>query len=418
MARTRLTESRVRTLRTSRPDEDHWHTGWHHAGQFGLRVSSTGRKTWVYISPTRRRRTLGTWPDLSLDDAMERAARLARRHGQGAATVADLVEHAERTLQDRHPLTRKTILGPARALIVPALGEGALVHEVRTPDLQRIVDDAEEAGMHGRAANVLGAIRYLFEPVVRRGWHEWNPAREVRLTRRRRERRVELDVDLLARVWRACDEVIDQGLGSGSLSTPRYALAMQAQMLCLQRSEHVLTMHREHLAGDWWIHPGAFEVDGAMYNTKGSRPIAIAITPLLRSVIDRALGMLSSTGMWIFQRARGNRPARRYDGQALMQIRDAAGVSAAEWRPHDARKHGATALDRLGVPLDHVQRLLAHTRPRSTATVYYIQGRIAEGDPVVREVQRAWEAHLAPRLSAAGVSGLSNLTITGISRLQ
>ncbi len=49
MAKINLTDSAVDRLATTKTQEDYWHSNWPFKGSFGVRVSKTGRKTWVWL---------------------------------------------------------------------------------------------------------------------------------------------------------------------------------------------------------------------------------------------------------------------------------------------------------------------------------------------------------------------------------
>lgn len=369
---------------------DWWDTQWRHPGSFGLRVARTGTKTWTYLETStdgRKRHSLGRWPEMSRDEALARAQRLARQHSPGAMLVSELAERMMRKLEasGATPSTVEQRRSNLKLYILPKLGK-LRVPEVTTGMCQQLVDDAELDGQPGRARNTQSTLRVLFADVVRLGQHDYNPARDVRCSRATmtsRRRSVTATLDTIARVWRAC-EAMEPG------PFRQHSLALRVQIATAQRSRVVLQMHRDHVT-DWWDHPGLFTVDGSEYRTKSGRPMSVWISPRIRALLDRAAG-----GEWMFWQGS---PERSWRGDFLAEVRERAGLELDDWRPHDVRAVCATTLDRAGVPLDHFQRLLDHTRPRSVTTLHYVRWR--ERDPVVRQVQEAWDAHLNDALASS-----------------
>jgi hypothetical protein len=187
----------------------------------------------------------------------------------------------------------------------------------------------------------------------------------------------------------------------GKLWSAKLAVAIQLQIASLQRTQHVLSLHRDHVADGWWIHPGHIEATKRkatrIYRTKRGRELAVPLVGLVREKVEQALAM--SDGDFPFGTGRTGLPERRYRPDFMKELRQRAKLDGATWRPHDCRKLGATALDRLGVKLDEYQRVLSHSRPRSVTTTAYLLPELL--DPVLATVLEKWSAHLMPLVSVA-----------------
>lgn len=413
--RAHLTDASIRRLSTSNPYLDVWDTGWRKAGSFGLRVFPSGTKVFRYLdfapvytdgrrSGTKKKlHTLGDWPELSLDGAIALATKIARlRHVGPGRTVEELSQRMLQTLRAGGAAARTlaTHSSTLNVHVLPYIGQ-MRDYEVTTPILQDLVDRAQLGRHMGLARSIQSVARLLFEDATALGL-EYNPAIGVRVAKHDRVRRLPTTdsdalVDILCRVWRAAESLESEGW-----QWQRFAIALRFQIATLQRTEATLSLYRPHLDGDWWIHPGSFVVPGRSleYRTKRAQETAVALVGLGRELADRALSL--SEDAFPFGVGPHRRARRIYHRDFTAAVRETAKLTEEQWRPHDARKIGATVLDRLGVPVDHFQRVLSHSRPRSTAQTFYVLPELR--DPVIRKVLAKWSAHLSHALSGAARS--------------
>lgn len=418
--RAHLTDAAIRRLSTAQPYLDVWDRGWRKPGSFGLRVYPSGVKVWRYlefvpvfedarqVGTKKKLHTLGDWPDLSLEGAITKATKIARlRHVGAGRTVEELAQRAFAKLRSSGSAARTlaTHNSAANRHVLPYIGQKR-DYEVTTPMLQDLVDRVQLAGHMGLARSVQSVLRLIFEDSTALGL-EYNPALSVRVAKHDRVRRLPTTdtkalLELLSRVWRAAEQ-----LEAESWEWQRFALALRFQIATLQRTEATLSLYRPHVQGDWWIHPGSFTVKGreSEYRTKRGQETAVALVGLGRQTLDRALEL--SDNAFPFGVGPHRLARRGYPYTFTAAVREAAKIPDEQWRPHDSRKIGATVLDRLGVPLDHYQRVLSHTRPRSTTSTFYVLPELR--DPVLAAVLEKWSDHLRQHLSggAAARSGSS-----------
>ena len=113
----------VRTINSIKPPSssriEYWDDETH---GFGLRVSQTGRKTWIVLYRHHgrlRRLTLGTYPPLSLADAREQAKDALRAAAKGKDPASEKQADRERDAALR-PRWLKEVIG--QRAVVQRLG--------------------------------------------------------------------------------------------------------------------------------------------------------------------------------------------------------------------------------------------------------------------------------------------------------
>lgn len=418
--RIKLTEPAVRRLSTKKTQEDFWDKDWRWPGSFGMRVSKTGTKTWQYIEiipiyaggrqadTKRKRHTLGRWPMVDLDQALQDAERIARIQASGAATVADIARYELDKLEaneqaSHHTVTRRRSI--LDGVILPAIGH-MRARDVLPHHLQTLVDGAEHEQKFAKAADIHATARWLFRNSVRLGHTDRNPAIDLALTKRDRRRLVEPSAEALAKAWTAAGQLVPHYLDQDSLAMALQCLAVQFQIATWQRADAILCLYRDHVVGDWWEHPGSFTVEHQPrrgkteereYHVKGRKnrpqPTYTPITSLGREPLSRAMGIHS--GPWVFSAS--ELPHRSWHMPIIRKIRRRAGLTAKQWRPHDARSIGQTLMDWDDWPRDHTQRVLTHSRPRGTDTRFYLVPK--PHDPAKRRVLDAWGDKMREALS-------------------
>ena len=162
--------------------------------KLGLRVSSSGRKTWfiMYRSNGRLRRlTLGTYPALSLADARGQAtaARHAVAEGEDPAvqkydarhapTMADLAVQYLDMYAKVHKKSWREDARPLHHEILPTWGYRK-AFDITRRDVIALLDRIVERGAPIQANRVLALVRKLYNWAISRDLLEHNPCLQVK----------------------------------------------------------------------------------------------------------------------------------------------------------------------------------------------------------------------------------------------
>jgi len=324
---------------------------------FGLRISSTGARSWILmfrVDGKLRRLTVGTVAKVPrVEDARReaRAALEAAAAGDDPAgkkvsdnetslrrredTVAAVVErHVARYCKPRNRSWRDT----QRLLINHVVSRWGDRHvaTIARRDVRELLDDLAVRGFGAGANRVLAATRKLFGWAVEQDIIDASPCVALRAPAAETERDRVLKDDELIRVWRAAETM---GGVAGAF----------IQMLALtgQRRDEVATIRWQDVDLDkdlWTLSREA---------TKGDRSHEVPLAPLAVEI----LGRLPRLGDFVFTTA-GDRPISGYS-KINARLDKLAGIEHG-WRLHDARRTCGTGMARLGVAVSTISRVLNH----------------------------------------------------------
>jgi integrase len=367
---------------------------------FGVRVSQTGRKSWIFFyryHDRLRRLTIGTYPTKSLAEAREaahnaqrkleqgidpgdekatqRAAERARRNSFEAVATDFIDKYAKRKNRDWRKaqyLLNKEALPYWRDLDVG---------EITRRDVHDVLDRIVERGAPVHANRTLAVIRKLLNWAVDRDIIAVSPAAGVKPPINERSRDRVLNDDELKAIWEAAGK-------TGYPFGPMYRLLM----ITGQRLGEVAGMQWTHIHDDVWTMP----------QTKNTRPHDL---PLTRMALDVLKGLPRFTGPYVFSGSNGERAVSGFS-KAKKRIDGLAGVS--NWRNHDLRRTLSTNMARLDVAPHVVEKILNHSSGTisGVAAVYNRYGY----DREKRQALEAW----AKRLEAI-VSGECTANVVPIA---
>jgi integrase len=374
---------------------------------FGLRVSETGRKTWMAMYRVKGklvRETLGT---LSLfpkvDEARDRARASMQAAQAGIHPVevrrqeADKVERAasaERARQrdtlaailDRYvreygakrwrPDTLKEVKRAFETDVKPALGTRP-IRDIARREIREMIDAIVRRGRAPHAHHVLAYLRPALEWAVEREIIATNPAAGIPdpdpRKREARSRDRYLDDDEIRLFWLGCDKI---GWPFGPL--------FKLLLLTGQR--------RDEVAEATWPE---FDLDEALWTlprgrAKNNKAHLVHLSPLAIEIIE-TLPQLGRKGL-IFTTT-GESPVSGF-GRARERL--AAVMSAetliAPFTLHDLRRTAATGMARIGIAQHVVEKVLNHTGGKisGVAAVY----NRYEFAPERKAALEAWSRHV------------------------
>jgi integrase len=402
MARRHLTDRVMRSLRTNRVQEDVYDTG---LKGFGVRVSRAGTRTFFVryrAAGQNRRLQLGSYPEMSLGDARDRAraalgdvardldpmAKLGR--GREGVTFGDLAsEYLERHAK-RNKRSWKEDQGTLDRDLLPAWCERK-ADSISRAEVHQVLDAVVGRGAPVMANRVLAVTRRVFNWGLRRDLVERNPCAGIkRPTPETRRDRVlaEREIEALWRAWAKESQPI------------RAAFCLL--LLTAQRMNEVLSMRWDQIHGDLWTIPGE--------STKVKRAHSVPLSAEAQSILaelERSRGE-----QWVMPSPR--QPGARLAGTSLAhageRIRRALGF---EWRPHDLRRTAASHMAAAGLSRFVIARILNHADSSVTA-VYDRHSYL----PEMREALARWGRRVGEIVGDGAAEGLVEALPTEARRLR
>ncbi len=376
----------------------------------GVRLTAKGTRTFIaqWTDPATRRKVrepLGVWGAITIEQARE-AARA--RLGAVAKGIDPKAERIRRRAEDEREraeaaLTLDALVSDWAALHLARRRERYRAEAVRAighafPDLlkrpaARItkadavngLDKLVRAGKAAMAGRTLAYARAAFRWAEKRGKVSGNPFQGLPIAAGATVRERVLSDAELAEVWAAAGEL-------GYPWGPFFRLAM----LTLQRRDEVAGMRWSEIAEDLslWTLPGSRMKNGKAHDVH----LPDTAQAILRDIprVDGCDFVFSTTGKTPVS---GFSKAKAALDAAIAEACADAAESVkrkpdplAEWRTHDLRRSGVSALARLGFDSIVVDKILAHQPAKllGVAAVYqrhdFARERAAALD--------AWAAHV------------------------
>lgn len=329
-----------------------------------LRITEGGKKSWsvMYRVAGRgeggnrgglRRMTLGAYPLIDLKAAREKARAaldLADRGDDPADQRKDeLRQKGERVFE---VICTRFIELHAKAHTVKWRDTERLLHTYVVPEWKsKPIDTLDRATAHelldeiamehgtGAAREVRKHITKFFNWAVDRGLLAASPVAGMRrpeLGYVARER--VLSMDELKAIWAAADKM---GYPFGPM--------VKLLILTAQRRAEIANLERGWLLAD----KQAFEVPASHYKT--DRPQVVPLSPPALSIVE-ALPKWNG-GDFLLSTTAGKVPVSGFS-KAKARIDKLSKVEG--WTLHDLRRSAATHMARLGIPQEHIERVLGH----------------------------------------------------------
>lgn len=331
---------------------------------FGLMVTKTGSRSFVYQYRAGRRSRRMTFPiKLGLDKARREARKAVGGVAAGGDPLADRRKaeaQAENTLQSiceeylrregKQLRTSDRTEADLKRLIYPRLG-ARQIHTILRSDIVRQLDKIEDKHGPVMADRILADVRKImnwhaarsddFRSPIVRGMARTKPAKRAR-------ERV-LDDDELRAVWKAAED-----------SNGVFGYLVRFILLTTARRNEAARMVDGELVKTDWIIPGA------RYKTKLDHviPLPDAARDLLAS-IPRIKGVkyVFSTGENPIKAKKRGRPkggGRPIGGFSKFKKDFDKECGVTGWTLHDLRRTGRSLMSRAGVDADHAERCLGH----------------------------------------------------------
>lgn len=358
MPRLKLTARNVKSIKPpGNRRADYWDTD---PKGFGLRVSESGRKTWMVmyrVDGVQRRLTLGTYPALSLAEARQKAKDAMQDVSKGidpsavkqAGRKAETFKELAAAYLERHAKRNKrSWKKDERAIecdLNPAFGDRKAV-SIQRQDVVRVLEKILARGAPIQANRVHEIARRIFSWAAQAGEAgiKVNPAAGIEKPAKENQREKVLTDDEIRAVWKAMEA-----------QTQLMGAMFKLRLITAQRGGEISHMRWPDIDGDWWTIPGEYSKNGRAHRVPLS-PLALSILDEIQSVTDKQ--------EWVFLSPSLKGPITSI-WKATAGIRNRSGVA---FRPHDLRRTASSLMTgRLGVTRFDVKKILNHVDPDVTA---------------------------------------------------
>ncbi|MBF0613294.1 MAG: tyrosine-type recombinase/integrase [Magnetococcales bacterium] len=359
-----------RKIRSFQPGEKRVEI-WEGTGNgFGVIVSPSGTKTWVFryrYDGKYKKMTFGQYPEITLAKARELHQEARRKVALGIdpclerqtvrqeiITAPTIGQLAERFIEEHSKPKKASWKEDQRILNYDVLPrwQHRKARDIKRADVRAMLHEIQQRGKPIIVNRTLAMIRKMFNWAIEIELLDDNPCFSIRAPVKERPRERYLTEDEIRRVW--------HGLSNLEISK-EVSLLLKLMLVTAQRKGELV--HAEwkdmDLNSGWWSLPG----------TKTKNRYSNRI-PLSRLALDllAEVKQLSGDDPWLF-------PGRGNDGpiddetpnHALMDIIENLGV--AHFTPHDLRRTAGTHMTSIGVPRLVLSKIMNHI-VRTTTRIY------------------------------------------------
>ena len=366
----RLTDARIRSLRA----KDARHEVWDTEPGFGLRVATSGKKSFIYLyrfDGRPRRMTLGEYAErkgakdkLTLADARAELAKARQKLERGIDPGAEKIDK-EKEYRDSESFAelchewveryakanRKTWEADKKHLdadAIPAWGKRK-ASSIKRRDVIQLIDKIMDRGSPVMANRTLSLIKQVFKFGVQRDIIDASPAVAIDKPAKEIRRDRVLTEDEIRAFW--------NGLDDCSMSEDT-RIALKLCLVTAQRRAEIAGLSHGEIDGDWWMLPKE--------RSKNGKAHRIFLSPLAKKLIKQASGE-----DYLFPSPRQNNPDKvvpiepRALINALAKNRDTFDIP--RYTVHDLRRAAATRMAEIGISRFDISKVLNHVDQEVTA---------------------------------------------------
>jgi len=358
----KFTDTKIRNLKSKSTRYEIWE-----GNGLGLRVSPTGRKSWIYVyhyKGASRRMTFGTYPAISvaeihklhsqaiidLEKEIDPGAILvtARNENKNAITVKDFAkEYLDRWAKPQKRSWRED----QRMLdkdVIPVLGR-YLVKDIERRQIIRILDKV--AARAPIAANrTFAVMRRMFKFAVERDVINISPCENIRMPSRERQRNRILSADEIHNLWHNLEKVpMDEST----------RIAIKLLLVTAQRRSEIVSAKWANidLEQGWWTIPSD--------TTKNRLPHRVPLSALACNLLNQEK-VIAAVSVFVFPS-----PTREahINPDAINRAinRNRQELEIEHFTPHDLRRTAASQMTSAGISRLTVSKVLNHAERGITA---------------------------------------------------
>lgn len=359
----KLTDAKVKALKPKKARYVQWDNG----GGLGVRVSTAGRRSFVFMyrfGGRARMMTLGPYPKLTLAEARTKAAQAKeevskgsdpgtswvekKRNERKAPTIEGLVEeYLEKWAKPR----KKTWREDERILhkdIIPVWGHKK-AKDIKKRDVVLLLDGIVDRGSPMAANKTLEILRKMFDFGVSRSILDYSPCGGVEKPAKAKARDRILEESEIRKFWLNMENA---KISKGTQLALRFLLVTGQR-----RGETVAAEWDEiDLIKKMWLIPGS--------KTKNGSPHKVPLSPLAMGILSEAK-KLSEDTPWVFPGiSRNGHLNPRTISQAIIKNREKFKI--AHFTAHDLRRTAASLMTGVGIPRLTVSKVLNHSEGGAT----------------------------------------------------
>ncbi|AIY39908.1 Integrase [Collimonas arenae] len=361
----RLNDTTVKSLRAN-PGQDRKDV-WFDEKGLGMRVSKTGRKSWVFVyhfSGRARRITFGTYPTIGVAEirslhatALQNLERnidpgdpiqLQRAEIRSAPTIDDLAK--EYLL--RHAARKKSGKEDERMLnhdVLP-FWRTLKAADISRRDVNALLDRIIERGAPIAANRVLALIRKMFNFGIQRSIITENPCANVVQPALSIQRDRILSLDEIRTFW--------LNIEGAAMSAPVIS-ALKLELVTAQRKGEIVSAEWSEVDFETriWTIPASKAKNGIAHR--------VYLTDLALELLAKLKALSGNSRYWLPSRI-GDKPLTvRSISHALRINLESIGISNVT--PHDLRRTAASMISSMGTPRLVVSKILNHVDSSVTA---------------------------------------------------
>ena len=363
---------------------------WFDEKGLGMRISKTGRKSWIYVyhyMGHSRRLTFGTYPTIGVAavralhaKAMQQleggidpgdTLQVQRSQIRNSPTVGDLADD----YLSRHASQKKTGEKDRQMLNRDVLPKWKNIraNQITRLDVTDLLDGIVGRGSPISANRILALVRKMFNFGIERSMVEANPCDRIRQPAANRQRDRYMSSDEIRTFWNNLDNA---KMSEGS------KLALRLQLVTAQRKGEIVNAEWSEINFEdrVWTIPA--------HKAKNGLAHRVPLTDLALDILGR-LHELAAGSKYCLPSRIGDKPVIETSvDHALRSNLDLIGI--ADLTPHDLRRTAASYMTSIGIPRLTVSKILNHADSSVTA-IYDRHGY----DPEKQQALTQWSQRLS-----------------------
>ena len=383
-----------RTIEALRPEATPYRISDLRCAGLAVRVSPNGLITWdlafrIKGAAKVRRTSLGRFPDITLENARDRATELTRAARTGVDLIADDV-HAREAAADRITVAklieiyvRRRVVGRLRTAadierrltrgLAPILNR--IASDIRRRDVRELFDACADAGFQREAEKRRQTAGAMFRWALSQDLIEVNPTAGLTGYDPGTPRNRVLSSREISAFWKLLDE--------GCFS-PNATAVFRLQLATGARVGEISGLCVEEIDQSKWIWRLPAE------RSKNKRHRATPLVGIAKEILRNRLGVVRSGPLFLNEAGKAMRASDI--GHSLMARRSRLRME--HFTSHDVRRTVANAMCEMGLPLDQVAAVIGHdVNGRATRTLvrHYSPGDLIDAKSYALS---AWDARL------------------------
>ena len=360
----KLTDRQIKNLKSKSQRYEVWE-----GNGFGIRVSTTGKKSWIYMyrfQGRTRRVTFGNYPKLSVAEAHaaygKTLASLEKGIDPGSSIVISnqenrlfptveglALEYIKKWAKPRKRSWKKDEQ-MLKKDVIPLLGKQK-TNQITRRDIVALLDKILERGSPITANRTFAVIRRMFNFAVERDIIHTTPCYGFKSPAKENRRDRLLTTDEISSFWKSLDDTNMSEL---------LKLALKLQLVTAQRKGEIISAAWDEfdLVNGWWTIPAE--------KSKNGNPHLVPLSNLALELLQE-IKKYSNDSRWLFPSlTKSHHFISEAINKAISRNKEKF-KNIKHFTPHDLRRTAASSMTALGVSRLVVSKLLNHVENSVTA---------------------------------------------------